>query len=145
MRVTTPAIVVALVPGDGGAALAPGHGLPRKTVAHLKSVVTDLELAGKVGEVTTLAGVPDVAAKLVVLAGVGQLSGDPSALEDVRKGFGGAIRSLSRKKKVAVVVPGTSVEIVSAVAEGVALGAYAVSKAGTRSTDAVVAVALVGP
>ena len=65
------ALVVALVPGDGGAALAPGHGLPRKTVAHLKSVVTDLELAGKVGEVTTLAAVPDVAAKLVVLAGVG--------------------------------------------------------------------------
>lgn len=37
------ALVVALVPGDGGATLAPGHGLPRKTVAHLKSVVTDLE------------------------------------------------------------------------------------------------------
>ena len=70
------ALVVALVPGDGGAALAPGHGLPRKTVAHLKSVITDLELAGKVGEVTTLAAVPDVAAKLVVLAGVGELSTD---------------------------------------------------------------------
>ena len=38
-----------------------------------------------------------------------------------------------------------AVEIVSAVAEGVALGAYAVSKAGTTSTDAVDAVALVGP
>ena len=42
-------------------------------------------------------------------------------------------------------MPGTSVEVVSAVAEGVALGAYAVSKAGTTSTDAVGSVALVGP
>ena len=139
------ALVVALVPGDGGGTLAPAHGLPRKSVSHLKSVIADLELAGKVGEVTTLAAVPDVAAKLVVLAGVGALSSETSALEDVRKGVGAAIRSLSKKKKVAVVVPGTSVEVVSAVAEGVALGAYAVSKAGTTSTDAVGSVALVGP
>ncbi len=139
------ALVVAIVPGESGAALAPGHGLPRKTVSHLKSVVADLELAGKVGEVTTLAAVPEVAAKLVVLAGVGALSSEPAALEEVRKGLGAAIRSLSKRKKVAVVVPGTSVELVSAVAEGAALGAYAVSKAGTRSTDAVAAVTLVGP
>nr|WP_223128493.1 leucyl aminopeptidase [Terrabacter sp. MAHUQ-38] len=139
------ALVVALVSGDSGAALAPGHGLPRKTVSHLKSVVADLELAGKVGEVTTIAAVPEVTAKLVVLAGVGELATDPAGLEETRKGFGAAIRTLSKKKKVAVVVPGTSVELVAAVAEGVALGAYAVSKAGTTSTDAVAAVALVGP
>jgi leucyl aminopeptidase len=139
------ALVVAVVPGEGGAALAPGHGLPRKTVSHLKSVVADLELAGKVGEVTTLAAVPEVAAKLVVLAGVGALSTEPAALEEVRKGLGAALRALGGKKKVAVVVPGTTVELVSAVAEGAALGAYAVSKAGTTSTDAVAAVALVGP
>src|SRR4051812_9899900 len=40
------ALVVAIVPGDGGATLAPGHGLPRKTVSHLTSVLADLELAG---------------------------------------------------------------------------------------------------
>jgi leucyl aminopeptidase len=139
------ALVVALASGNGAAALAPGHGLPRKTVSHLKSVVADLELAGKVGEVTTIAAVPEVTAKLLVLAGVGELGTDPAALEEVRKGFGAAIRTLTKKKKVAVVVPGTSVELVAAVAEGVALGAYAVSKAGTTSTDAVDAVALVGP
>jgi leucyl aminopeptidase len=141
------ALVVALVTGegDGAAALAPGHGLPRKTVTHLTSVVADLELAGKVGEVTAVTAVPEVTAKVVVLAGVGALSSDASALEEVRKGLGAAIRTLSKRKKVAVVVPGTSVELVAAVAEGVALGAYAVSKAGTTSTDAVAAVTLVGP
>ena len=95
--------------GDDGADLAPGHGLPRKSVSHLKSVIADLELAGKVGEVTTLAAVPDVAAKLVVLAGVGALVQRPTARSRTSaKGVGAAIRSLSKKKKVAVVVPGTS-------------------------------------
>jgi leucyl aminopeptidase len=139
------ALVVAIVPGESGAALAPGHGLPRKTVSHLKSVIADLDLAGKVGEVTTLAAVPEVTAKLVVLAGVGDLSSGPVALEEVRKGLGAAVRALGKKKKVAVVVPGTSVELVSAAAEGAALGAYAVSKAGMTSQEAVAAVALVGP
>ena len=139
------ALVVAIVPEESGAALAPGHGLPRKTVSHLTSVITDLELAGKVGELTTLAAVPGVTAKLVVLAGVGALSAEPAALEEVRKGLGAAVRGLGKKKHVAVVVPGTSVELVSAVAEGAALGAYAVTKAGTNGAEAVEAVTLVGP
>ena len=94
------ALVVALVPGDGGATLAPGHGLPRKTVAHLKSVVTDLELAGKVGEVTTLAAVPEVAAKLVVLAGVGALSGaTPRPSRTSARASAARIRSLEQEEE----------------------------------------------
>src|SRR3954470_10913972 len=57
------ALVIPLVAADGRGALAPGHGLPRKTVSHLTSVIDDLELAGKAGEVTTLAAVPEVAAR----------------------------------------------------------------------------------
>jgi leucyl aminopeptidase len=141
------ALVVAVVAGDDGPSLAPGHDLPRKTVTHLKSVMADLELAAKPGEVTTLAAVPGVSAKLVVLAGVGSLGEAPDveALEEVRTGFGAAVRALAKKKKAVVVVPGTDVALVSAVAEGVALGAYATSKAGAQSTDAVESVALVGP
>ena len=142
------ALVVAVVSGDKGASLAPGHGLARRTVTHLGAVIGDLELAGKVGEVTTLAAVPDVKARVVVLAGVGALgSGTPdsAALEDVRKGVGAAIRGLSKKKKAAVVVPGTSTALVAAVAEGASLGAYAVSKAGTTSTDAVESISILGP
>ena len=141
-------LVVTVVSGDAGAALAPGHGLPRRTVNHLNSVIGDLELAGKVGEVTSLAAVPDVKARVVVLAGVGALdtgTPDVAALEDVRKGVGSAVRGLAKKNKAAVVVPGTSAALVAAVAEGISLGAYAVSKAGTTSTDAVGSVALIGP
>ncbi|WP_323098731.1 leucyl aminopeptidase [Intrasporangium sp. YIM S08009] len=143
------ALVVALVTGDDGATLAPGHDLPRKAVAHLTSAVTELELAGKVGEVTTLPAVPDVSARLVVLAGVGALTATPDAgaLEDVRRGIGAAARALAAKKKVVVAVPGTSVEVVAATAEGVALGAYTVSKVGSESAsaDKQPAFALVGP
>jgi leucyl aminopeptidase len=144
------ALVVALVAGDDGATLAPGHDLPRKAVAHLTSAVAELELAGKVGEVTTLPAVPDVSARLVVLAGVGALGASPDAgaLEDVRRGIGAAARGLAAKKKVVVAVPGTSVEVVAATAEGVALGAYTVTKVGSESASADkqgAAFALVGP
>ena len=69
------AIVIGLVAGEDGASLAPGHGLSRKAVAHLKAVISDLDLTGKAGDTTLLAAVPDVAARVVVLAGVGELDG----------------------------------------------------------------------
>ncbi len=145
---TGDALVIALVSdstGTNGAAIAPGHDLSRKIVSHLTSVIADLELAGKVGEVTVVAAVPSVASKVVVLAGIGELGSGSDDLENLRQGIGTAIRSLSKKKKATVVVPGTTAEIVAATAEGVALGAYAVSKAGTTNQDAVEAVVLVGP
>jgi leucyl aminopeptidase len=140
------ALVLALVPDGEGAALAPGHGLPRKTVSHLKSVIADLELAGKAGEVTTVAAVPGVAAKRVVLTGVGGLGSTPDSAdcERVRRAFGAAVRGLAKKKKAAVVVPGTSAELVAAVAEGAALGAYGVAKAGGNG-EALGSIAVVGP
>ncbi|HET7397475.1 MAG TPA: leucyl aminopeptidase [Intrasporangium sp.] len=111
-----------------GAALAPGHGLPRKTARHLEEVVADLGLTGKAGEVTTVAAVPGVAAKVVVLAGIGELGSATRSLEDVRRGFGAAARGLAKKRSAVAVVPGTTTELVAAVAEGLALGAYAPAK-----------------
>lgn len=140
------ALVIGLVAGDSGASLAPGHGLPRRTVTHLKAVIGDLELTGKPGDTTVLAAVPDVAAKIVVLAGLGELKARPDAgaLEDVRSGFGAAVRGLAKKKKVVVVVPGSSTVLAAATAEGAALGAYGVAKAGSTG-EAVSAVSIVGP
>ncbi|GAA6525794.1 leucyl aminopeptidase [Intrasporangium sp. DVR] len=141
------ALVIGLVSGGDGASLAPGHGLSRKTVTHLKAVAADLDLTAKVGEVTAVAAVPGVAARVVVLAGIGELSTRPDteALEGIRRGFGAAIRTLSKKKKVVAVVPGSSAALVAATAEGAALGAYTVAKAGAPATDGVSAIAIVGP
>ncbi len=141
------ALVVAIVPAGSSADLAPGHGLPKKTVSHLTSVIADLELSAKPGEVTTVAAVPDVAARVLVLVGVGALGAEPdaAALENVRTGIGAAVRGLGKKAKAVVVVPGSTTALVAAAAEGAALGAYAVSKAGTTSTDALEEIVLVGP
>ncbi|WP_353507905.1 leucyl aminopeptidase [Intrasporangium sp.] len=140
------AVVVGLVAGEDTASLAPGHGLPRKAVAHLKAVISDLDLTGKTGDTTAVAAVPEVAARVVVLAGIGELDGrgEGEVLEDVRRGFGAAVRGLAKKKKVVVVVPGSSTALVAAAAEGAALGAYGVPKAGANG-DAVSSIALVGP
>ena len=140
------AVVVGLVAGEDNASLAPGHGLPRKAVAHLKAVISDLDLTGKAGDTTVVAAVPEVAARVVVLAGVGELDGrtEGEVLEDVRRGFGAAVRGLAKKKKVVVVVPGSSTALVAAAAEGAALGAYGVAKAGANG-EAVSSIALVGP
>jgi leucyl aminopeptidase len=54
------------------------------------------------------------------------------------------VRGLAKKKKVVVVVPGSSTALVAAAAEGAALGAYGVPKAGANG-DAVSSIALVGP
>jgi len=140
------ALVIGLVAAEDGATLAPGHGLPRRTVTHLKTIIGDLELKGASGDTTVLAAVPDVTAKIVVLAGLGELTARPdsAALEDVRRGFGAAVRGLGKKKKVIVVVPGSSTALFAATAEGAALGAYGVPKAGANG-EAVSAISIVGP
>ena len=141
-------LVLALSAGKDSAALAPDHGLPKATAKHLDAAVSDLELAGKVGETTVLASVPGVSAKLVILAGVGELSSSPdaAALEQVRRGIGAALRSVPKKKRtVAVAVPGSGADLLTAVAEGAALGAYAVSKAGAPAADGVSEISIVGP
>ena len=138
--------LTALAEPSGGASLPPGHDLSKATVEHLETVVADLELSGRVDEVTTLASVPGVAAKLVVLAGVGEPGTDDEARERVRRGIGAALRSVPKKKRaVAVVVPGADPQPVPAVAEGAALGAYAVTKAGAPAPDGVARVSIIGP
>jgi leucyl aminopeptidase len=141
------AIVIVLAKDGDGAALTNGHGLSRRTLNHLKTVITELELKGRPGEVTTLAAVPEVKAPRVVLTGAGELNGRPDSTtrENVRQAVGAAVRGLDKKQKVAVVVPGASTELVAAVSEGAALGAYAPARAGADKSDTVQTVTILGP
>ncbi len=120
------ALVLTLAKEGGGVVLTTGHGLSRRSVAHLKTVISELELTADPGEVTTLAAVPGVKAPRVVLVGAGELGGQPEAAahENVRQAIGAAVRSLAKRATVAVAVPGGSTDLVAAVAEGAALGAY---------------------
>ena len=117
------ALVLATVSSGGSAALAEGHGLPREAAGHLASALATLSAKGKADEVLKLAAVPGVKAPLVVLTGLGEVSGRP-ATEALRRAAGAATRALSGVDTVAVALPTAGVEEVAAVAEGAASGCY---------------------
>ncbi|HET8766409.1 MAG TPA: leucyl aminopeptidase, partial [Pedococcus sp.] len=119
-------LVLGTIGQDGEAALAPGHGLPRGAASHLATQLSALHATGSADEVLTVAGVPGVAAPVVVLVGLGKAGATTTSFghEVLRRAAGSALRSVKKSSKVAVALPATGVESVAAVAEGAALGAY---------------------
>ena len=119
-------LVLGTIGQDGEASLAPGHGLPRGAASHLASQLSALHATGAADEVLTVAGVPGVAAPVVVLVGLGKAGATTTSFghEVLRRAAGSALRSVRKSRKVAVALPATGVESVAAVAEGAALGAY---------------------
>ncbi len=150
-KIIVDTLVVGVTTGAAGPELATGHGLPASVAKHLTASLSDLGATGRLEELTRLARVPEVAAKAVLLVGLGAPGdgGEPSdaRAELLRRAIGGAVRSLGGTTKAAVCVPGTALGTVTAVAEGVALGAYAVSRETTNgSTPApVTSVILLAP
>ena len=130
------ALVLGTVTTDKGAALAPGHGLPRAVADHLGSALTSLTAKGSPEEVLKVASVPGGAVPLVVLTGLGAAParGTAYGTEVLRRAAGAATRALPGTGKVAVGLPATSATAVAAVAEGALLGTYAF--AGHRGTSA---------
>jgi leucyl aminopeptidase len=120
------ALVLATVSVDGSAALAAGHGLPPEAADHLGSALTALAAKGAADEVLRLAGVPGVAAAVVVLTGLGEGTAEASSFpeETLRRAAGAATRALSGVGKVAVALPAADAGSAAAVAEGAALGSY---------------------
>lgn len=131
-KIVVGTLLVGLLRGADGPELAPGHGLPTAATKHVAAAIGDLGVTGRAEELTRLARVPEVAAGSVLLVGLGSPSvGDEptgAAADGIRRAFGAAVRSLGDTAKAAVCVPGTDPATVTAVAEGVALGAYAVSR-----------------
>jgi leucyl aminopeptidase len=125
------ALVLVSVQTEKGAALAPGHGLGEKTVAHLDSALSTLSAKGGVDEVVKLVSVPGVNAALVVVTGAGKVSAPDAALdaEVIRRAVGSATRQLGGLSKVIVLAPGDSVIVAAAAAEGALFGAYKITSA----------------
>ena len=132
------ALVLVSVKTDDGAALAPGHGLGDKTVAHLESALTTLRAQGGADEVVKLVAVPGVAALMVVVTGAGKAPSEGAALdaEAIRRAVGSATRQLSTLAKAIVVAPGAGVAEAIAAAEGALLGAYTVTSAASGDSKA---------
>jgi leucyl aminopeptidase len=119
------ALVVA--PGAEELAVAFGKGFD--------SVLKQLGASSSVGEVCKIPGPDSVKAGLVVTVGLGA-SGQLSN-ETLRRAAGSAARALAGKKVVAMALPTTSPEQLTAVAEGGLLGAYAYDRYLTKKHEPV--------
>ncbi|MDO5741071.1 MAG: leucyl aminopeptidase [Ornithinimicrobium sp.] len=117
------ALVVAATKKGESCTLAQGHGLPEETASHLEQALAAIGAEAGAEEVTKLAGVPGVAAGLVLV--VGMSSGGPAGrLEKLRRAAGVAARALAGKDKAVFALGQDGAEEASAVAQGVGLGAY---------------------
>ncbi|HVM27890.1 MAG TPA: leucyl aminopeptidase [Mycobacteriales bacterium] len=131
------AVVVGVVKGRKGLALAPGAEALADAVGKtfLRSL-TDLGATGKAEEVTRLATLGAVKPAVVVAVGLGDGTPTPEAL---RRAAGAATRTLAgsaRTVALSLVDPASATaEQVRAVAEGALLGAYAFTAYRSSSHD----------
>lgn len=125
------ALVVGCVRTGDGADLAPGHGLPRTAVVHLRAVLADLEATGARDEVHRVVAVPGVKAASVVVTGLGDGTTGTSDVDHdaLRDAAAAALRTVRGKRTVAVALPTPDVDALGAVADGAWAGCYAYDKA----------------
>lgn len=119
------ALVVGVVQGDSGVALAAGAGdVDKAFKGRLAATVDALGGTGKAGEVTKVSSLGATTAPVVVAVGLGAAAStyDPEVL---RRAAGAATRSLPGTRSVGIALPAADPTGVGAVAEGALLGAYA--------------------
>ena len=121
--VKTDAVVVGLVKGPKGVALAPGSEDVAKAFGKgLLPALAGLGATGAAEEVTRLATLGALKAGVLVAVGLG--SGTPDA-ETLRRASGAAVRALAGASgSVALALPAADATALRAVAEGALLGAY---------------------
>ncbi len=124
-ELTADALVVGVAQdGDAPVLLADAADLENAFEGRLAAALSALGAKGKAGEVTKLAAVDGVAAKVVLAVGLGPVA-DAVQPESLRRAAGTAARALAGSKKAVVALPAADSESVGAVVEGLALGAYA--------------------
>lgn len=119
-------LVLASAPSSDGADLAAGYDLPAEAASHLSGVLAALEAKGKVDEVITLALVPGISARKVILSGIAPKKGaaEPTA-DSIRMAAGAGLRAAGKAGRVVLAFPAAGEDLLIASAEGAALGAYA--------------------
>ncbi|NVN00293.1 leucyl aminopeptidase [Arthrobacter sp. SDTb3-6] len=122
-KVSADALVIGVGKGADGPVILDSP-LSASAVASLKASLDALGVSGAADQLVRLPGLPDSGAKVLVLAGVGKLSGTEITEESLRRAGGSAVRQLAGLKHVVLALPTTALAQVSALAEGAALGAY---------------------
>jgi leucyl aminopeptidase len=116
------AVVIGVVNNDSDIGIAPGgESVDLAFGGELAAVLAGLGATGDRGEITKLPTFGKLAAPVVVAVGLGSGPGDAEAL---RRGAGAALRSLAGTSSVAVALPTTTADDVTAVAAGALLGNY---------------------
>lgn len=121
-------LVLGVVPDETGAALAAGHRLPRKAATHLTDVLGALEASGRLDDVHTVALVPGVNARKVVLTGLApkhKREGSTVSPDTIRAGAGAALRAVTSADTVLMALPTGDAARLAAAIEGALLGSYA--------------------
>lgn len=125
-KVDADALVLGVAKGPEGPVLLP-NPLAAKAAKGVSDSLTALGASGTADQLLRLPGVDGFKTETLVLVGVGQLTGEPDggvSTETLRRAAGAAVRQLSGASSVALALPAATVEQVSAVAEGAAMGAY---------------------
>jgi leucyl aminopeptidase len=128
-RQTADALVVAVASSPSGPRVVGADWLPADTAAQVTGLAGVLGVTGAVDEVRRVPAGTGLAAKVVVLTGVGALdAGDSPEPETLRRAAGAALRELGGARTVALALPAEDVPQVAAVAEGALLGAYSYTR-----------------
>ncbi|HET7194448.1 MAG TPA: leucyl aminopeptidase [Nocardioides sp.] len=115
------AVVVGVVKAENGVELAPGAEDVAKAYGRkLRPLLATLDVTGKTGEVTKVPTNGAISSPLLILIGLGS---DVDA-KACRRAAGVAARAATNVASVAVALPSDTPELVRAVTEGCALGAY---------------------
>jgi leucyl aminopeptidase len=133
-RQTADALVVAVASSPAGPRVVGADWLPAETVEQVTGLAGVLGITGAADEVRRLPAAGKLAARTVVLTGVGALDAVAPDAETLRRAAGAALRELTGATSVAVALPAEDAEQVAAVAEGALFGAYAYTR--YRSADA---------
>ncbi|MCP3425553.1 leucyl aminopeptidase [Rothia sp. AR01] len=122
--VSTKALVVGVYAGEDGPELAPSS-LSGSVREGLEGVLEDLGISGATDQLHRLPGFGDAGADVLALIGLGKRTEDTAARWDaLRYGAGSAVRQLAGLGSVTVDLPAPGLEEISAIAEGIAFGAF---------------------
>jgi len=128
-RQTADALVVAVASSPDGPRVVGADWLPSETVAQVRDLAVALGITGAADEVRRLPAAGGLAARTVVLTGVGALdAGAAPEAEALRRAAGAALREVTGVRSVAVGLPAEDVAQLTAVVEGALLGAYAYTR-----------------
>jgi leucyl aminopeptidase len=130
------ALVLALAAGSSRPRLLGAQSLPAPARRVLADAIPLLAATGAADEVRRVPAVPGVAARSVVLTGLGDVHGTP-APEALRRAAGAALRELAGSTRVALALPAGDLPALAAVCEGALLGAYAFTRYRTAPSPSV--------